>query len=119
MMKTSMHCFGLFWTARSDARLVLLLAVVTVAGHPGAFAQATSEQTREFRPRRVLPPRPPIVEPEHLDADDVDDEVTGNELVLGVVVGGQARAYPINMLTGPVREIITDRLGGRAIAATW
>jgi hypothetical protein len=39
--------------------------------------------------------------------------------VLGVVVGKEARAYPINMLTNPTREIINDKLGGRAIAATW
>ena len=32
---------------------------------------------------------------------------------------GQARAYPINMLTGPSREIINDVLGGVPIAATW
>jgi hypothetical protein len=35
------------------------------------------------------------------------------------VVEGKARAYPINMLTGPRREIINDELGGKAIAATW
>jgi hypothetical protein len=34
-------------------------------------------------------------------------------------VKGESRADPINMLTGPQREIINDRLGGRAIAATW
>lgn len=54
-----------------------------------------------------------------LDADKVVNQVTDNELVLGVVTGGKARAYPINMLTGPSREIINDTLGGRAIAATW
>jgi len=39
--------------------------------------------------------------------------------VLAVTVGEQSRAYPINMLTGPEREILNDTLGGRAIAATW
>jgi len=41
------------------------------------------------------------------------------ELVLGVTIGGSSRAYPINMLTGPQREILNDSLGNRAIAATW
>ena len=45
--------------------------------------------------------------------------VRDNESVLGVVVGGQARAYPINQMTGPSREIFNDVVGGRAIAATW
>ena len=46
-------------------------------------------------------------------------ELSENELVLGVEMNGEARAYPINMLTGPRREIINDTLGGVAIAATW
>jgi hypothetical protein len=50
---------------------------------------------------------------------NVTDQVVGQELVLGVVVNGEARAYPINMLTGGNREIINDVVGGRAIAATW
>jgi hypothetical protein len=48
-----------------------------------------------------------------------DTELANNELVLGVVVADKARAYPINMLTGPSREILNDELGGIAIAATW
>ena len=71
------------------------------------------------RPRRVVPPRRPIVGAPVLAAKDVADQVRDNELVLGVVVGGQPRAYPINMLTGPSREIINDTLGKLPIAATW
>jgi hypothetical protein len=52
-------------------------------------------------------------------ADDVVDRVRPAELVLGIVIAGEARAYPIHMLVGPEREIINDTLGGRAIAATW
>ena len=37
----------------------------------------------------------------------------------GVELHREARAYPINMLTNPTREIINDKLGGRSIAATW
>jgi hypothetical protein len=38
---------------------------------------------------------------------------------LGIALEDQARAYPINMLTGPRREVINDTLAGREIAATW
>ena len=72
-----------------------------------------------FQPRRVVPPRRPITDAPAIPADEVTDQVSDQELVLGVVVGDQARAYPINMLTGPSREIINDTLGGSAIAATW
>ena len=47
------------------------------------------------------------------------DKLNPTELVLGVQLGDKARAYPINMLTGPSREILNDRLAGKSIAATW
>ena len=52
-------------------------------------------------------------------ADSEKVTLDDDELVLGVEVNGYARAYPINMLKGPYREIINDKLGGKAIAATW
>ena len=74
---------------------------------------------RDFRPRKLMSPRKAIVDAKFIDAKAVTNEVSDGELVIGVVVGGKARAFPINMLTGPSREIINDSLGGRAIAATW
>jgi hypothetical protein len=68
---------------------------------------------------RVVPPFRPITEFPVKAVRDVGDALNPSELVLGVVVGNEARAYPINMLTGPQREILNDTLGGRAIAATW
>ncbi len=49
------------------------------------------------------------------------DEVgLGDEdLVLGVVVRGQARAYPVNYMNGPLHEVVNDEVGGAALAATW
>lgn len=72
-----------------------------------------------YNPRTVVKPFPAIVDAPTLKADEVTDEVTAEELVLGVEVNGEARAYPINQLCGPDREIINDTLGNRAIAATW
>ena len=57
----------------------------------------------------------PVIVP----ADEAEKFVEADELVLGVVIGGLPRAYPVNMLTNPTREIINDRLGGVALAATW
>lgn len=39
------------------------------------------------------------------------------ELVLGVALGGEARAYPLTILSA--HEIVNDRVGGTAIAVTW
>ena len=75
---------------------------------------------RDFQPRTVMArPFRPIVDVPTMTAAQADQKLRPRELVLGVVVEGSARAYPINMLTGPSREIINDNLGGRAIAATW
>ena len=73
----------------------------------------------DFNPQVVLGPQPPIVNPPFVRAGEALDKIQPNELVLGVVVDGAARAYPINMLTGPSREIFNDNLAGRSIAATW
>ena len=73
----------------------------------------------EFTPRQVVKPFEAIRDPKIVPAAKAGDWVRDDELVLGVVVNGAARAYPINMLTSPTREIINDKLGGRAIAATW
>jgi hypothetical protein len=69
--------------------------------------------------RRLMPPIRPITDAPAIRADEVSGQVRGEELVIGVVVNTHARAYPVNMLTGPQREIINDQLGGKSIAATW
>lgn len=67
----------------------------------------------------VVDPQPAINGADFIKASKVKDEVLPGELVIGVAIKDQARAYPINMLTGPRREIINDFLGGESIAATW
>ncbi len=37
--------------------------------------------------------------------------------VLGLVIGGEARAYSLNLLNR--HEVVNDRVGGRSIAAVW
>ncbi len=85
--------------------------------------QAPAQRTpsvAKFNPQRVIPrPMPPITRVRAMSAKSADRRLKPKEAVLGVVVGGRARAYPINMLTGPSREIFNDELAGRAIAATW
>ena len=73
-----------------------------------------------FNPHVLLEPVRAIVDPEPVAAADIgEDLVFHDDLVLGMEINGEARAYPINMLTGPDREIVNDMLGGQRIAATW
>ncbi len=91
-------------------------------------AAACAQEADDFNPRVVIErpfppierPFPPIKNPEIATLKEADGKaVRDEELVLGVVVGQTARAYPINTLTGPRREIINDHLDGEPIAATW
>lgn len=95
-------------------RLIILLAILT------ALIVIPRAAEDKFNPRTVIDRAfPPIKDPRLVKAAEAGKVVRDDELVLGVVVKGKARAYPINMLTGPRREIINDKLGGQAIAATW
>ena len=93
--------------------LAVILALVP------AVVPSCADDRSDFNPRRLMRPVRAIVDAPFLAASAVTDEVNDNELVMGVVVGDQARAYPVNMLTGPRREIINDTVAKAPIAATW
>ncbi len=104
-------------TIRREKWLVLgALAAVLVVGSCQLSAQLGQPA---FKPMRVARPFPAWTKFPVKAVREVGDMLAANELVLGVTVGKEARAYPINMLTGPQREILNDTLGGKAIAATW
>jgi tetratricopeptide (TPR) repeat protein len=46
-------------------------------------------------------------------------KLVDTDLVIGVVVEGQARAYPVNLMFGPSNEALNDVLAGVPVAATW
>ncbi len=98
-----------------QAAISLVLTVVLAN-----LAWAQDKADNEFRPKTVSKKAgkfKAITDIPLKSASETD--LRDNELVLGVEVNGEARAYPINMLTGPSREILNDVLGGQAIAATW
>jgi hypothetical protein len=41
------------------------------------------------------------------------------EMVIGVVVDGRARAYPVNLMWSPENEVVNDTLGDTAVATAW
>lgn len=68
-----------------------------------------------LRGKKFLPMR----DARYGSADDVRDRVRDQDLVIGLEVGGQAFAYPINMLGGPQREIVNEEWGGIAFCVNW
>jgi hypothetical protein len=57
------------------------------------------------------------VNPETVPADEavMDDD----DIVMGVIINGEARAYPVNYMNGPYNEVVNDELGGQAISPSW
>ena len=76
-----------------------------------------SEETFEIvslLPRDAIPA---IDNPEFVSRADADAIYHPDELVLGVEIDGDARAYSIPFLSG--HEIVNDEVGGAPIAVTW
>ena len=57
----------------------------------------------------------PIYNPEFVDA--IDSPLQEDELVMGVAINGEAKAYPVSVLR--FREMVNDELGGGPILVTW
>ena len=41
------------------------------------------------------------------------------DIVIGVAIGEEARAYPLNAMWGPSGEVLNDALGGAPVSITW
>jgi hypothetical protein len=60
-----------------------------------------------------------VLDPPMIDAAESD--LADDEPVIGVSIGGEARAYPLTMLFGGggIFELLNDTCGGEPIAASW
>jgi len=108
--------------------LVLLgLAVFLAAHHPmvrnpsGAVLQARGaafDPIRADEIQSILPEDaiPALVYPTYLTAAQAS-EIRPAELVIGVAINGDARAYPLATLSA--HEIVDDDIGGQHLAVTW
>ncbi|GMR10247.1 MAG: hypothetical protein BMS9Abin28_1068 [Anaerolineae bacterium] len=70
-----------------------------------------------YLPSRLIGPDGirPIYEPRFVAAADAPLE--DDELVIGISIEGEAKAYPITVLR--FREMVNDELGGLPILVTW
>jgi len=60
---------------------------------------------------------PAIDNPKFYPAGEANAEYGEDELVLGVALDGDSRAYSTSLLSR--HEIVNDTVGGRKIAVTW
>lgn len=80
--------------------------------------KSSKEVTIDFSQFRQMIPRDaiaPIYEPKFVAADK--SPLPGSELVIGVELNGESRAYPVGPLND--REMVNDVVGGIPILVSW
>jgi uncharacterized protein DUF3179 len=110
------------------AAVALVAGVVTIAGrqsivrHPtgevvesggGAFDPIHSDEIQSILPQDAIPA---LIKPAYRTPSQASD-IVDQEEVIGVVVNGDARAYPLSTLSA--HEIVDDDIGGQPVAVTW
>jgi len=91
-----------------------ILVLLTVP--PGSFGATADEElppgVEQILPRGRIAA---VLEPEFVTASEA--EISEDAWVLGVVIGGQAKAYSLNLLNR--HEVVNDRFGDLPVAAVW
>ena len=60
---------------------------------------------------------PAIDHPEFYKVSDADSEYAPDELVIGISINGESRAYSTELLD--YHEVVNDTVGGQKIVVTW
>lgn len=66
------------------------------------------------------PPRdgiPALLDPQFISAKEAADSLKPGDKVIGVSMGGEARAYPIRILN--YHELANDRIGDTPLLVSW
>jgi len=100
---------------------IILAAVILVACAPNSEPQNAGDegQEPEYDIVTLLPKDAirSIDSPQFYNVTEADAEYEPDEVVMGVEFNGDARAYPVGLLSS--HEIVNDTVGGRPIAVTW
>ncbi len=97
----------------------LLGPTETVLVERGDSTDSRNSDAQEFEIVTLLGPDaiPSIENPRFVSTDKADETYDSDELVLGVEIEGDARAYSVPVLSR--HEIVNDVVGGKPIAVTW
>jgi len=78
-----------------------------------AFDPIRADEIQSILPEDAIPA---LLYPTYLTAAQAAD-IRPGELVIGVAINGDARAYPLATLSA--HEIVDDDIGGQHLAVTW
>jgi hypothetical protein len=89
----------------------------TVVVNSNSARNATEEKSLDIVTLLGFDAIPSIQEPRFVDQNTANETYDPDELVLGVEINGDARAYSVPLLSR--HEIVNDVVGGKPIAVTW
>lgn len=92
---------------------------VVIGGSGGGTSGLSGSEPHELQIVTLLgfDAIPSIENPRFVDAEKADDTYGPTELILGVDIEGDVRAYSVPLLSR--HEIVNDVVGGKPIAVTW
>ncbi len=86
---------------------------VVVESDGAAFDPIRADEIQSILPQDAIPA---LIKPAYLAAAQASD-ISDHEMVIGLVINGDARAYPLSTLSA--HEIVDDDIGGQPVAVTW
>lgn len=98
-------------------------APTAAPGSPTATPEPTDTPSQAATPEYMIVTLlrkdaiPAILDPDFVPLSEGNDQMEDDELVLGVSLDGDSRAYSVNLLSR--HEIVNDVVGGRPVAVTW
>ena len=106
---------GVFFARRLGiiSESVTLTAAATLQGDE-LMGEGRSVRLVTLLPKDAIPA---IFDPDFVSAAEAGAQLDDEDLVIGVSIGGEHRAYGVAHLSS--HEVVNDVLGGRAIAVTW
>ena len=104
------------------AILTLGFVIVRQVVHESRTVEVVDARTSELKSYRIVTVLPrdaisAIRNPEFVEVAEAAQWMNGREQVIGLELGGEVRAYPINLLSR--HEIVNDVVGGEPVAITW
>jgi hypothetical protein len=119
-MCSAVAASGKPWLRRLASGCALLLGAATVCWLVLREPPEPPEPSFAENQQRCLLPQPAVVDVPVKPLAEVKDRLAAADLVLGIVLGKESRAYPIDMLNlEPRRKVLNDVLDGQPIAVTW
>ncbi len=100
------------WVTSAVLGAGLGLLAVVVAASENVEPESVPPGVEQILERGKIPA---VFDPQFVTADEA--EIPDDAWVLGVVMGGEARAYSLNLLNH--HEVVNDRVGEHPIAAVW